>query len=93
MIDNIVGFIINTFFGSIFSIPLIYISIIVVIKTFGIWKHKKNINNTVKCPNCENSIKRISSNNLDELYTKLSFKLFKFKRYTCFSCYWEGRLW
>jgi len=93
MIDGFVAFIINTVFGSIFSFPVIYITIIFSIKIFGIWKHKKNINNKVKCPNCEYSVKRIASNNLDELYTKLSFKLFKFKRYTCFSCYWEGRLW
>ena len=53
----------------------------------------KNINNKIKCPNCPNNVKRISSNSLDGLYTKLSFKLFEFKRYTCFSCYWEGRLW
>ncbi len=93
MIDEFVGFIINTLFGSIFSVALIYITVIFLIKIFGIFKHQKNINNKVKCPNCENSVKRISSNPLDILFTKLSFKLFKFKRYTCFSCYWEGRLW
>ena len=93
MIDIIVGFIVNTLLVSIYFIPSVYVIIIFLIKIFGIWKHKKNINNQVKCPNCENSVKRISSNNLDELYNKLSFKLFKFKRYTCFSCYWEGRLW
>ena len=93
MMDVLVGFIMNALFGSIYSIPIIYITIILVIKIFGIGKHKKNINNKVKCPKCENNVKRISSNSLDKLYTNLSFKLFEFKRFTCFSCYWEGRLW
>ena len=93
MIDSFAGFFINTLFGSIYSIPLLYIICILIIKIFGIWKCKRNINNKVNCPNCENTVKRISSNSLDELYTKLSLNLFKFKRYTCFSCYWEGRLW
>ena len=93
MIDNLIGFFVNTVFKSIVSFPLIYITIIFLVKTFGILEHKKNINNKVKCPNCENIVKRISSNPLDVLFTKLSFNLFKFKRYTCFSCFWEGRLW
>ena len=93
MIDYFIGFVINTLFGSIYSIPLLYIICILIIKIFGIWKHKKNINNKVNCPKCKKTVKRISSNSLDELYTKLSLNLFKFKRYSCFSCYWEGRLW
>jgi uncharacterized protein with PIN domain len=93
MIDYFIGFIINTLFGSIYSIPLLYIICILIIKIFGIWKRKKNINNKVNCPKCKNTVKRISSNSLDDLYTKLSLNLFKFKRYSCFSCYWEGRLW
>ena len=93
MIDKVVGFIMNSLFGNIYFFPAIYITIIFLIKIFGLWKHKKNINNKVCCPNCENIVKRVASNSLDNLYTKLSFKLFIFKRYTCFSCYWEGRLW
>ena len=93
MIDIIVGFIVNTLLVRIYFIPSVYVIIIFLIKIFGIWKHKKNINNQVKCPNCENSVKRISSEALDNLFSILSFRLFRFKRYTCFTCYWEGRLW
>ena len=107
MIDQLVSFLVNTVFGNLVSIPIIYGTILILIKVLNIWKiEKEELENTgfksksqthslsiTKCPKCGNKCSRISRDNMDKSLNMLSFKLMKWKRYSCPSCYWEGNRW
>ena len=74
MIDQFIGFLINIVFGNLVSIPIIYLTILSLIKVLNIWKiEKEEVENTgfksksetrslsiTKCPKCGNKCSRIS---------------------------------
>ena len=107
MIDQFISFLVNTVYGNVLSIPIIYVTILSLIKVFNIWKiEKEEVEKTgfrsksqtrslsiTKCPKCGNKCSRISRDNVDKSLNVLSFKLMKWKRYSCPSCYWEGNRW
>ena len=107
MIDQFISFLLNTVFGNLVSIPIIYLTTLSLIKVLNIWKiEKEELENTgfksksktrslsiTKCPKCGNKCSRISRDNMDKSLNMLSFKLMKWKRYSCPSCYWEGNRW
>ena len=39
------------------------------------------------------SCNRIQKNTSDELRTYFSLKIMRWKRYHCYTCYWEGSRW
>ena len=91
MIDQFIGFLINTVFGNLVSIPIIYLTILSLVKVLNIWKiEKEELENTgfksesktrslsiTKCPKCGNKCSRISRENMDRSLNILSFKLMK----------------
>ena len=80
MIDQLIGFLINTVFGNLLSFPIIYVTILILIKVLNIWKiEKEELENTgfksksqtrslfiTKCPKCGNKCSRISRDNMDK---------------------------
>jgi len=71
---------------------LSYTLIITLIRIFKIGAVKKDENKNI-CPSCNGTLKRTKRNYSDKTLTHLSFNLLRWKRYACFSCYWEGRKW
>ena len=93
--DTIISFILSFFqliFGNFFAFIAFYLLILVNIKLFGIWKIQSN-NDITECPKCGNKSSRINRQNIDKVKNILSFNTIKWKRYTCYSCYWEGSRW
>ena len=93
--DTIIGFIINFFqiiFGNIFGFLTFYLLVLVNIKLFGIWKLQLKNSNPV-CPKCYSKSSRIKREGLDKVRNVLSLNTLKWKRYTCYSCYWKGSRW
>mgnify|MGYP001157161418 CR=1 FL=1 len=97
----------DVIFGNIFAFIAFYLLILVNIKLFGIWKVKtqdqskkgfktdsstRKLNITI-FPRCGNKSTRINRDNLDKARTVLSLNTMKWKKYTCYSCYWEGSRW
>ena len=95
--DTLVGLVaglIKLIFSNIFSIIITYLIILFSIKLFGIWKIKKNKGNLKSiCPKCAMQSSRVSKNNYDKAIKIFSLNLLDWKRYTCYSCYWEGSRW
>ena len=108
--DIAIGFIIKIFkliFSNIFSVTATYVTILLLIKLFGIWKVIKKNNdedgfatgNTIRklnitlCPRCGNASTRVKRTDLDKGRNILSLNLLKWKKYNCYSCYWEGSRW
>ena len=79
-------------FSNVFSILVTYFILLLVIKLFGIWKIKEN-NDKPICPRCNTTCSRIQKSSIDELRTYLSLKIMRWKRFTCYTCYWEGSRW
>ena len=93
--DTIISFIISFFqliFGNIFAFIAFYLLLLVNIKLFGIWKLKLENTNPV-CPKCGNKASRIKRDFTDKVRNILSLNIMKWKKYTCYSCYWEGSRW
>ena len=96
-------------FNKIFSFLLSYFTVLLAIKFFRIWKIKrqqptanqgfktKNTTRPLKiiniCPRCGSSCNRIERSTSDKIRTVLSANLMQWKRYHCYSCYWEGSRW
>ena len=107
MIDQFIDFLVNLVFGNLLSIPIIYVTILIIIKILNIWKtEKEEVENigfksksqtrslsVTKCPKCGKECSRISMDNIDKSLNMMSFQLIKWKRYICLSCYWEGNRW
>ncbi|MFL2576751.1 MAG: hypothetical protein ACJ0PT_01255 [Flavobacteriales bacterium] len=45
------------------------------------------------CPKCGNKSSRIKRDISDKVRNVLSLNTLKWKKYTCYSCYWEGSRW
>jgi len=93
--DTIISFIINFFqliFGNIFAFIGFYLISLVSIKLFGVWKIQLNNNNPV-CPKCSNKSSRINRQKIDKVKNILTLNILKWKRFACYSCYWEGSRW
>ena len=85
---------INLIFSSIVSFIITYLIILFSIKLFGIWKIKQNKDGLKTiCPKCGIKSSRVSKNIYDKLRKIFSLNLLDWKRYTCYSCYWEGSRW
>ena len=96
-------------FSNFITVIITYIIILSVIRLFGIWKIKrietsdnqgfksKNKTRSLKminvCPRCGSSCNRVERNSLDKIRTIMSANLMQWKRYHCYSCYWEGSRW
>ena len=94
-------------FSNVFSVSATYAIILLIIKLFGIWKVIKKNNdkdgfatgNTTRklnitiCPRCGNASTRVNRTDYDKARNILSLNLLKWKKYTCYSCYWEGSRW
>lgn len=94
-VDTILAFFISFFeliFGNIFAFIAFYLLVLVSIKLFGIWKLQLKNTNSL-CPKCGNKSSRINREKVDKVRNVLSLNLFKWKRYACYSCYWEGSRW
>lgn len=73
---------------------LIYLLSLVTIKSFNIFKKQTSKRFHLICPGCKkNIIKRIKRKSHDIYINILSLQLFKFKRYKCSVCSWEGLRW
>ena len=93
--DTIVGLFIDFFkliFGNIFAFIAFYLLALVNIKLFGIWKLQLKNTNPL-CPKCGNKSSRIKTNNVEKARNILSLNALKWKKYICYSCYWEGSRW
>ena len=73
----------------IIVVGISYVVILLVIKKLRLLEIKK-INGKARCPKCENNIDRAARKNKDKILKYLTLFLFDFKRYSCFSCLWEG---
>ncbi len=69
-----------------------YLLALFIIKQKKLFKSDKNQSHLI-CPQCKNKLKRIERTNQDKIWTLLTFYMFKWKRYNCFSCKWEGIRW
>tara|TARA_B100000965_G_scaffold368154_1_gene354639 strand:- start:657 stop:944 length:288 start_codon:yes stop_codon:yes gene_type:complete len=93
--DYIIELIISFFqliFGNILAFVAFYLLTIANIKLFEIWKIQSDNKNAL-CPKCNNKCSRIQREALDKIRNILSLKTLNWKRYTCYSCYWEGSRW
>ena len=93
--DTILAFFVSFFkliFGNIFAFIAFYLLTLINIYLFGIWKLQLKKTNPV-CPKCDNKASRIKKDTTDKLRNILSLNTLKWKRYTCYSCYWEGSRW
>ena len=93
--DIIVGFFVALFkliFTNVFSILATYLIVLLAIRLFGFWKIKENDDKPI-CPRCNTVCSRIQKSSIDELRTYLSLKIMRWKRFTCYTCYWEGSRW
>lgn len=73
---------------------LIYLLCLVTIKSFNIFRKKTSKRFQLICPSCQkNIIKRVKRKSHDIYINILSLQLFKFKRYKCTVCSWEGLRW
>ena len=93
--DIVIGFFVTIFqliFANIFSILVTYLVLLLVIRLFGIFKIKEKDNKPI-CPRCGSTCSRIQKNIIEELKTYLSLKMMRWKRFTCYTCYWEGSRW
>ena len=89
------GFFISFFqliFGDIFALIAFYLLFLVSIKLFGIWKLKLE-NTNPACPKCSSKSYRIKRDISEKVRNILSLNILKWKKYTCYSCYWEGSRW
>ena len=94
-------------FSNFFSVAATYAIILLLIKLFGIWKVIKKNNeengfatgkttrklNITICPRCGNESTRVNRTDYDKARNILSLNLLKWKKYNCYSCYWEGSRW
>ena len=69
-----------------------YLLALFIIKKKKFFKVDKTQTNRL-CPKCKNSIKRRERTIQDKILTSLTFYIFNWKRYNCFSCKWEGIRW
>ena len=93
--DFFIGLIISFFqliFGNIFAFIALYLLILINIKLFGIWKLQLK-STTAVCPKCGNKSSRINKEKIDKVRNVLSLNTLKWKRYACYSCYWQGSRW
>ncbi len=73
---------------------LIYLLTLVIIKSFNIFRKKTSKRFHLLCPGCkQNAIKRIKRKSHDMYLNIMTLQLFKFKRYKCTICTWEGLRW
>ena len=75
--------------NTIIVVGISYLVILLVIRKLRLWEIKK-INGKTRCPKCENNIDRGARKNRDKILKYLTLFLFDFKRYSCFSCLWQG---
>ena len=73
----------------IIVVGISYVVILLVIKKLRLLEIKK-INGKARCPKCENNVDRAARENKDKILKYLTLFIFDFKRYSCFSCLWEG---
>ena len=79
---------------SLLLFLLIYFLILIIIKSFNLFRKKTSKRFQLQCPGCkENVIKRIKRKNHDMYLNIMTVQLFKFKRYKCTICSWEGLRW
>ena len=93
--DLIVGLFISFFqliFGNILAFITFYLLLLVNIKLFGIWKLQLKNDNPL-CPKCGNKASRIKRDFINKAKNIISLNTLKWKKYTCYSCYWEGSRW
>ena len=93
--DTVLGLLISFFqmiFGNIFAFVAFYLLILLNIKLFGLWKLQLKNTDPV-CPKCGNKSRRIKRDSLDKAINILSLYTLKWKKYTCYHCYWEGSRW
>jgi len=94
-VDTLISYFISfiqLIFGNIIAFLAFYLLILASIKLFGIWKLQLKNTNPV-CPKCGNKSTRIKREIIDKARNILSLNTLKWKRYTCYSCYWEGSRW
>lgn len=80
-------------FLKLFLILVIYIIVLLIIRTTNFGKKKiiGNCNNS--CPDCNAALNRIKRTRSDRLTFHLTFRIFELKRYLCNECGWEGLRW
>ena len=76
------------------SLMFIYLLILIVMIKLG-WGKKLKCNNCINCcPNCYPEVKipltRINRNKYDKIFNHITLRLFKFKKYECNHCHWQG---
>ena len=89
--DIVIGFFVAVFkliFTNIFSILVTYLTVLLTIRLFGIWKIEEN-NDKPICPRCNTTCSRIKKSSIDELRTYLSLKIMRWKRFTCYNYSFE----
>ena len=77
----------------IFIALIIYIIMIGLLKSVGVWKKEIDKNWINCCPKCKKSLKRINRKKNDRIIEYLTFNIFDFKRYKCNNCSWQGLRW
>ena len=73
----------------IISIAVFYIIVLITIKQFKLLTLKSEKGKYI-CPKCNEILKRIEKESMDKTLNYLTLFLFEWKRYSCFSCGWEG---
>jgi uncharacterized protein with PIN domain len=71
------------------SIVVIYVIVLMTIKQFKLFTLKREKGKCI-CPKCNETLKRIEKESMDKTLNYLTLFLFEWKRYSCFSCGWEG---
>ena len=80
-------------FIKIFSICLLYVLLLFVLRICGVGKKIVSDNCNNSCPDCLSPLKRIKRHKADKLLYHLTLRIFNFKRYKCDECAWQGIKW
>jgi len=81
-------------FFIFFLLLILYIIILLIFRFLGYGEKTVTKSCLNACP-CEKKcfLYRIERKTLDKFLNHLTFKIFKFKRYKCSSCEWQGLRW
>ena len=77
----------------IFIALIVYLILIGLLKSIGVWRKEVDKNWINRCPKCKESLKRINRKKIDRIIEYLTFNIFGFKKYKCKKCSWKGLRW
>ena len=84
---------INDKFLIVFSIVLVYVLLLYIIRNLGLGRKTKCMNCSNCCPDCSIALNRKKRIYSDKIAYYITFRIFDFKRYACQECGWEGLKW